>query len=299
MGEYMINKYNIIDAHMHIGKTYRGMREAKLDEYLDNAEKMGIQEAVVIPPCIPDFIDLPSGDRCIPFLYKDGHSMCVYDGKYGLRYEAIKSDPFTLVNRRLFDEVRKKRSPIKLHFAPLMHPLFGEFSTFSTDEWKDIIAIKIHPSFFKIGECTIRNGFFEMVERMKKPLIIHTGFKNSLGRDWLNLLADYDINVLFAHACRLDPLCVDIINSDKRYYVGIAPYKQLNSMKQFSKSESFIQGVFNMFDIEKIVFDTDYAENVDENGVLYWENNDIDKLNLSNEDKQKLFSLNAKRLYGI
>lgn len=289
----------VIDAHMHIGKAYKGVREASFEEYFEGASKYGIKEAVVIPPCISDFVRYDNDWMYMPFLFKDSVAVSAFKKLDKIVYKEVKEDPFTKVNRSLFEKINQEKSAIKLHFAPLMHPTFGNFSTFSNDEWERIVAIKIHPSFFKIGENVIQNDFFDNIEKINKPLIIHTGYGNSLGRDWLNILMKYDIKVLFAHACRLDPVCADIINSDTRYFVGISPYKRLNDMKQFMECDSFVGGVFDIFDIDKIVFDTDYSENINKQMELYWNYDDIDALGLSEEEERSVYYLNSKRLYGI
>lgn len=297
----MICKKNIFDAHMHLGKAYKEAKEGTLNEYIKFAQQIGISEAVVMPPCVPDFQLLPSGEKYMPFFWKDGKAVRVLASENGIKYENIASDPFVDINRKFFYFIKKteKNCKIKLYFAPLMHPLFGTFSTFSEKEWKDIIAIKIHPAFFKIGVSDIHPDFFNIIEKMKKPLIIHTGKTNSLAYEWLKLLQNYDIKVLFTHACRLDPISAEIINSDDRYYIGIAPYKRLDNMQQFIKCESFLDGVLSLFKIKKIVFDTDYPENIDEAGNIYFDFlKDFQKLGLSNYELSKICFENAQLLFN-
>lgn len=291
----------IFDAHMHLGKAYKA-REGTLNEYVKFAWQIGIREAVVMPPCVPDFRLLPSGERYMPFFWKDGKAVRVFLSGNETKYENIDSDPFVHVNREFFEFIKEaeKSCKIKLHFAPLMNPSFGTFSAFSEKEWEDIIAIKIHPSFFKIGISDIQPGFFSTIEKMKKPLIIHTGIKNSLAYDWLKLLQNYDIKVLFTHACRLDSISAKIINSDDRYYVGIAPYKRLDNMQQFIKCDSFLKGVLSLFKIKKIIFDTDYPENIDEEGNIYHDYlEDFENLGLSDYELSKILFENAHVLFDI
>ena len=65
---------------------------------------------------------------------------------------------------------------------------------------------------------TINKEFFEILEYLKIPIIIHTDFSNqenvlsyNSAFNWLECLKKYDIKSYFAHAARLSEKCIDII----------------------------------------------------------------------------------------
>lgn len=298
MKEEVEGKTKIFDAHMHIGRAFKATNTGCFKEYVVCAKNAGICEAIVIPPCIPDYQVLPSGEQFIPFLYHNGECVQAKMNGQKVTYDRVKTDPFSSINRKLFLETCNYSFDISLHFAPLVHPLYWDSSVFSEEEWKKIIAIKIHPGCFGITPFEVSREFFLNVESMKKPLIIHTGLKNSLALDWLNVLADYSIKAMFTHACRLNPSCAARIFSDDRYCVGIAPYKKLDNMNQFVEYESFLSGVLSMFDISQIVFDSDYPENIDKDGNLYWDfRNDLDELHVSAAEQEKILFANGKSFF--
>lgn len=257
----------IFDAHMHIGKAYKSIKDGDWESYIVNAMETNINGCIMMPPCIPDFTSLPDGTRVIDFLcLRDETGVVRYVSKKELNghivIEDVKSDPFFQCNKDLLCFCEKVRSDKFLaRFAPLAHPLFFDFDSFTQSEWDSIIALKIHPGSFGIEINDVPKKFWEKVEKIKKPVILHTGYKNSIGHEWLDVLKKYNIKVLFTHAMRLDTRTSQIINSDKRYSVGIAPYKRLSEMKNFQHTTDFLLNVSQLFSAESLIFDTDYPEN--------------------------------------
>lgn len=298
-----MNYYPKIDAHMHVGRAYKSIKDGNIDLYLNNCYKNNIKKAIVIPPCVPDYYQI-NYEMQIPFLIEKNENDVSYYKERIINNKSIKEpiteDPFYYINKLTLSIIRNTKNVIpNLHFAPLIHPNFFRFDSFILDEWKEIIAIKIHPGSFGISELSVPSSFFQKIEEKKLALILHTGYNNSIAYNWIKILSEYNINVLFTHACRLDLRCSDIINRDIRYFVGIAPHRRLSLMKNFQTTDNFLKCVFNTFDSNKIVFDTDYPENYDiETSEFYWDfESDFLKLNLSEYDLKKAFYENAFKLF--
>ena len=154
----------------------------------------------------------------------------------------------------------------------------------------------------------IEPEFFKLLEKYGVKLIIHTDFscqddlasRNS-AMNWLEALDKYHIRAYLAHAARLDPKAIDIINHDYRYIVGLGPDRYLgNCGLNYQKPDDLLGTIFDSFPPEKVVFDMDYPWNIRginkeiRNIDLGMDWRTIDRLDkyLSEEDKQKVLKRN-------
>lgn len=260
-----MNNQKLFDAHMHVGRAYKNIKSGSWKIYFKNAIKSGIIGCIMIPPCVPEFTEV-NGTKQIFRVVKDNNQRINYyyaiqkDNIY-IQHE-LNKDPFYEANRQLFTFYRAlSATNFHAYFAPLVHPLFFDFATFSLEEWRDIVAIKIHPGSFGVDACSIDDYFWKRVENLNKPIILHTGYKNSLASDWFNVLQHYNIKVMFTHAMRLDFKTYNLIKNDERYCIGIAPYKRLTFFNNFLQTTNFLKTVSEHISYKKIIFDTDYPEN--------------------------------------
>lgn len=111
-------KMRIFDAHMHVGRAYKATKSGSLEEYDFYGNNVGISDAIVIPPCVPNYQTLSSGERYMPFFYNRSEGVQVYVYKNGTRYEKIKKDPFAKVNRTIFENINSCTYNVNFHFAP-------------------------------------------------------------------------------------------------------------------------------------------------------------------------------------
>ncbi len=167
----------IIDAHSHIGKDNTWELIGTLKEYLKEAQEIGITESLLMPTPMP--IIKIANYEITPIM------LGIYDEEYFIVQRIkdkieekgilVNNNPYQYVNELLYQQIKRNKSSIKLHFIPLIHPLFD------TKEYLEQIINKYNPIAFKIHGYSsilspkeITNDFWELIEYYNIPCIIHT-----------------------------------------------------------------------------------------------------------------------------
>ena len=95
----------------------------------------------------------------------------------------------------------------------------------------------------------------------------------------------------------------NIINNNPNYVIGLGPDSILSKTNdRMYTNTDYLETVFSLFDIDKICFDIDYPWNTIsyDNQELDWNSlTRINQLNLSNKDKEKVLSKNAKMFFKL
>lgn len=298
----------IIDAHTHFGKDNFWPNEGMYTEYCKNSKYVSEIFGMSVPCPI---ILKEDGTKTILSYYElDNKEFKHYqvETKEGVINKTLQKkdqNPYKEANDYIYN-LSLKENKIRINYVPIIHPYFYSIDDFTEHIKKGAQIFKIHGVACGVNPQKIDSHFFETIEALNIPLIIHTdysddenilSYNNAL--NWLKRLEPYNIKVFFTHALRLVENGADIINKDNRYIIGIGPDRILNTKGQTSHyTNDYLKYCFSRYDIDKIVFDIDYPWNViNINNLNYdWESvNRIEQLGLDFNEKEKIFHKNIKK----
>ena len=314
-------KQRIIDCHSHIGTDNAWEKTGSLLEYIRIAKSQGITESLLMPVPMP--IISIGQYRVTPIMIgTDGENDYIVQGVenssigYGI---PIAQNPYKYANLLLYQSIDAcKNAGIKLHFIPLIHPVFD------TIEYLELllisfnpIALKVHGYSSLISPYEISNEFWELIHYYNIPLIIHTdcdtsGNDNSIDTylrnensplNWLHLLQKYSIRAYLTHGVRLCEESCKIINESSNLVVGLGPDGLLSTCKgRMYSDKPYLETLFSKVNKNKICFDLDYPWNVDsyENPEFDWDSlNRIKALGLTDSELEKVLYENAKNFFNL
>lgn len=303
-------KIYIIDSHSHFGKDNFWLNYGDPHNYI-NYNHCDINEVFSMSVPCPVIMN-KDGSKTILSYYE----IIGKDIKHYKVNEKINGDKIYIPNKLGNNPYKKsndyiynlcmQNNELKFNFVPIIHPYYYSYDDLLEHINRGAKMFKIHGVACGVIPQKINKEFFEILEYLKIPIIIHTDFSNqenvlsyNSAFNWLECLKKYDIKSYFAHAARLSEKCIDIINKDNRYVVGIGPDMML-SIDGYTeqKTNNYLEYCFDRFDIDKLIFDIDYPWNTkDINNYEYDWNaiKRIEMLGLSFEEKSKILSKNIKK----
>lgn len=305
-----MNDYKIIDGHSHIGIDEYWKNEGILDEYIKNLRKLGINETFLMSvPC--PVIKKSDGTNIIlssnELINNEIKHFRIIekDGKKDYLLVRKNQNPYKEANEIIYNAC-KGTGDIKINYVPIIHPYYYSIEDLVEQKKKGAKMFKIHGIAAGVIPEKIGTDFFEAIEKLEVPLIIHTDysekddfFSSNNAMHWLKVLEPYNIKVYFAHAARLIDDAIDIINNDNRFLVGLGPTMLLSTEEYKTQNvENYIDYCFDHFDINKVVFDIDYPWNIisKNNFSLDWSS--LDLIRNKTKEQDKVLSKNLINFLG-
>ena len=309
----------IIDGHSHIGIDWTWELQGKLAEYLKYAKALDITDSFLMPTPMPvlrlgkcEVVPVTLGDYGTKKIILQG----IQDSK-GLRGTLINQNPYTYANMILYQQIASCNTDIRLHFVPLVHPIFD------TINYLELlilcfkpIALKVHGYSCIMSPQNISYDFWKLVQYYKIPLIIHTDCDTSSEKTldsfyrnenspfaWIQLLLQYNIRAYLTHGIRLCPDSCRIVNESNNFIVGLGPDKLLSTTKdRLYSNDSYLDTLFSMVDSDKICFDLDYPWNTQSYDNLEYDWNSLNRLKalgLTDSQLQNVLYKNISNFYGL
>ena len=199
----------------------------------------------------------------------------------------------TSQNEKLLQEI-KNQTEYKFHFACWINPDIKDLKEFIRNNINDIKVFKFHPSFQKLRITDNKyKDYIDIAEENNIPIIVHCGrWKEIAGFEFPITLAKQrpNLNVILAHLGGDQPsLCTscakEVKNSGmKNIFLGT------ESVREFY----FVNEVVKTVGAEKVIFGSDYNLGLPQMYIPI-----IESLNISNEEKELIFSGNISRLLNL
>ena len=123
--------------------------------------------------------------------------------------------------------------------------------------------------------------------------------------NWLKLLVKNDIKGYLVHGCRLSSECSRIMKDNNgQFLTGISPDILLANEPErlMTKTDNYLNTLFSMFDIDMVAFDLDYNWNYTDRVTYTYDDeqlNRLNKLGLSDNDKEKVLKRNSERFFNL
>lgn len=298
----------IVDCHSHFGIDNFWPNHGTINEYIENTQPLGINEVFAMSVACP-VINGKNFKKILSLHRLENNEIKHYyvesiDEKTLVVPNAQGVNPYKLANDYIYN-LSKSNCKLKINYVPLIHPYYYSIDDMLEHIKRGAKMFKIHGIACGVIPELISEDFFKLLEHCGVALLIHTDYSeeenllscNSAQR-WLNKLSKYNIKVYFAHGARLDREVASTINSDDRYIVGLGPDKLLSHPGQNKIiSDNFAECCFNLFNINKIVFDIDYPwniRNVDDYSYDWDSVNRIISL-LNKGEQEKVLTKNIKK----
>jgi predicted TIM-barrel fold metal-dependent hydrolase len=204
--------------------------------------------------------------------------------------EAICMPTDRTSNAELLSEI-KIRSDYKFYFNAWINPKDKSLDGFLEKNILDIYFFKIHPS---IDKLKITDPSFEkylyLASEKKIPVIVHCGrWKEMAGYEICLEAANKfpELRLILAHLGGDQPsICTQCANDVKS-----GGYKNVYLGTESVREFYFVNEVVNMLGAEKILFGSDYNLGLPASYLPI-----IDRLKVSNEEKELIYSGNAMKL---
>lgn len=265
-----------IDAHSHFGNDKFWVNDGEVDFYIKHAQEKGVGATLAMSVPCPVYKE---GDKeeILSYYEQDGNEIKHYrvekrpDKEIWIPH-LIGENPYKKANDAIY-QMTQERKDHHFEYVPLLHPKYYSEEDIVENIKRGAVAFKIHGIACGINPKEIDENFFKLLEKYGVKLIIHTDFSHqddlasqNSAMNWLEVLQKYHIRAYLAHAARLDPKAIDIINHDYRYIVGLGPDRYLgNCGINYKRTNDILDDIFTSFDIDKVVFDLDYPWNI--NGI--------------------------------
>ena len=272
----LYNKFrgvDVIDAHSHFGNDKFWVHEGDVDYYVQKAKEHGIGATLAMPVPSPVFKE---GDREETLSYYE-----VENGEikhYHVEKRPDKeiwiphlqgTNPYKKANDAIY-KMCQERKDFQFEYVPLLHPNYYSEEDIAENVQRGANIFKIHGIACGIDPQEIDPEFFHLLEKYRAKLIIHTDYSSkddlasrNSAMNWIKVLEKYHIKAYLAHAARLDPEAIDIINHDYRFIVGLGPDRYLgNCGLNYQRPDDILQTIFDSFEPSKVVFDIDYPWNI-------------------------------------
>ena len=285
----------IIDAHSHIkaGKNFNN----DYINFINDLNCNNIDKAIVsIDPFTKDF-------KC---KHDEMHYVSIND--YGKKVRTkchtcntekiYDNDPFEKYNEQLFSINDPKIIPF-LMLSVTNNTMEKTAKKFLEVYNNKIAGLKLYTGLSEVYLDDIRNFDFEL------PLLIHVGYQhNQNPKNMIEFLKKYRGNVILAHYARFSQEAIDLIKCSDNIFIDTSPTMYLydHYIKDYHKGglinrdglilpEDFYYKAIETVGIDKMVFGTDYpfSDRKIEIDLL-------NKLNLSNNDYEKITNGNIKRI---
>ena len=300
-----------IDAHSHFGNDRFWINDGDVDLYVKRAKENGINAALAMSVPCPVFKEDNKEEILSYYEVENGEIKHYHVEKRPDKEIWIPhlqgTNPYKKANDIIY-KMSQERTDFQFEYVPLLHPKYYSEEDIVENINRGAQIFKIHGIACGINPKDIDPEFFKILEKYNAKLIIHTDYshKDDLASqnnamNWIRVLEKYHIKSYLAHAARLDPEAIDIINHDYRYIVGLGPDKYLSNCGiNYQRPDDLLETIFDSFDINKVVFDMDYPWNIyginkeAKNIDLRHDWKTIDRLDhyLNPEEKQKVLKRN-------
>lgn len=305
----------VIDTHMHINLECNSIYEGnkKIDDYVNNKAIdffiPSINPKVNFYTCKLDcnnncIIHEQSNSIVCPVICenRNRHRVKIYDGLNGnliafcttcnkIIYEG--KDPFREYNILLMELCKKFNSKPNLLLSMSNSTINEEIKFYEKNFHNMFLGYKLHPT-----------SNFRNINEIKKfdsnrPVLIHNDVHNydSINNS-INFALRYSGNVVLAHSYLL--MAKEKLNI-KNLYFDICPVdnfkNNINKIKHnqnYNNFKNIYNSALKYIEIDKLLFGTDWPY-----GDILDNYNEIIKADIEEKDKQKILSLNAKKLYKI
>jgi hypothetical protein len=199
----------------------------------------------------------------------------------------------TFENEKLLKEILNQNE-FRFHFACWINPDDTNLDSFIENYGVHIKALKIHPSFQRRNVLDMSyQKYFDYAESRNIPAIIHCGrWKEIAGYNFPLELAEKrkSLNIILAHLGGDQPSICTSCAQDIRAKSLKNVYLGTESVREFY----FVNQVVNIAGADKVIFGSDYNLGLPQMYIPI-----VEKLKISNEEKQMIFSGNISRLLNI
>lgn len=303
------NKIYVIDSHSHFGNDNFWPNKGDAKEYIRNNCNNVREVFAMSVPC-PVILNEDGSKTILSYYRIEGgrinhYKVCEKDGEKKYSANLLGENPYKIANDYIYN-MCKQYDKIKFNYVPIIHPYYYSYEDLINHVKRGAKIFKIHGVACGVIPQKINNEFFEILECLNIPILIHTDFSKeenilfyNSASNWLDCLKKYYIKTYFAHVARLSEKVIDIINDDTRYVVGLGPDKLL-SLNDYNEhnTKNFLEYCFNRFKIDKLIFDLDYPWNIKCGNDYDFDWDSIKRINksgLSFEEKNKILSKNINR----
>lgn len=320
-----------IDSHSHIG--YENDEEIVgknimmpylpiFSEYAQLAKKNSVEKVLFAPCTSPMIIDKIRHFTKVYYLweYVNGkykyYSEVVDNGKI-IRGE-ISKNPYREVNEKLFKYLKNLKNGIFTEFIPAISLYFDTPDYIEELLSLNIKGLKVHGISTGLYDLNkVNQDILLLLKSSGVPLVIHTDFvqepktpidylySENNPINWLKLLVKNDIKGYLVHGCRLSNECSKIMKDNKgQFLTGISPDILLSNEPErlMTKTDNYLETLFNLFDIEMMAFDLDYNWNYTDRITYTYDDeqlNRLNKLKLSENDKVRVLKRNSERFFNL
>ena len=320
-----------IDSHSHIG--YEDAEEIvgknimmpylpTFSEYVQLAKKNSVEKVLFAPCTSPMIIDKIRHFTKVYYLweYVNGKfryfSEMVNNGKI-IRGE-ISKNPYIEVNEKLFKYLKSLKSEISIEFIPAISLYFDTPDYIEKLLSAKVKGLKVHGISTGLYDLNrVNQDILSLLKKSGIPLVIHTDFiqdpktpidylySENNPINWLKLLVKNDIKGYLVHGCRLSSECSRIMKDNNgEFLTGISPDILLANEPErlMTKTDNYLNTLFSMFDIDMVAFDLDYNWNYTDRVTYTYDDeqlNRLNKLGLSDNDKEKVLKRNSERFFNL
>ncbi len=204
--------------------------------------------------------------------------------------EAICMPTDRTSNAVLFTQVIN-RDDFKFHFNAWINPLDEKLDVFLEENISNIPFFKIHPSIDKrkISDVLFKK-YLQLASDKKIPIVVHCGrWKEMAGYEiCLGVAREYpELRLILAHLGGDQPsICTQCAKD-----VRDGGYKNIYLGTESVREYYFVNEVVKTLGAEKILFGSDYNLGLPASYLPI-----IDRLKISNEEKELIYSGNAMKL---
>lgn len=321
----------VIDSHSHIGyetdeeivgKNIMMPYLATINEYEQLSKNNNIYKSLLSPCTSPMIVDKINHKTKVFYLWKfvngkfDYYNEVVDNGKIILGN--IEINPYREINEKLEQYLKKLNSPINIEFIPAVSLYFDTPEYIEKLLDSQVKGLKIHGVSSGIYDLNrINNDILKLISKYDIPLVIHTDYTESVRTpidylyhennplNWIKLLDRYKIRGYLVHGCRLSKECGKILKANKgQFLTGISPDILLNNEPErlMSKTDNYLESLFELFDIDTLAFDLDYNWNFTDRITYTYDDNQIirfNELKLNNDEKIKVLRKNSERFFRM
>jgi predicted TIM-barrel fold metal-dependent hydrolase len=204
--------------------------------------------------------------------------------------EAICMPTDRTSNAELFAEI-KLRKDFKFYFNAWINPMDKTLDRFLEENIKDIHFFKIHPSIDKrkITDAAFERYLYLAAEK-KIPVIVHCGrWKEMAGYELCLEAADKypELRLILAHLGGDQPATCTQCAKD----IKAGGYKNIYLGTESVREFHFVNEVVKTLGADRILFGSDYNLGLPASYLPI-----IDRLKISNQEKELIYSGNAMRL---
>lgn len=332
----MSKEIPIIDAHGHLGSSFRAP-ENTLEDYYNEVPK-NVIHSVMSPGPTPIYDRNGDGRLFVPARWRidEKTGKITYRQQYLekgslniLEEDESDDNPYAETNdywiNRIEDQNSRGTKP-RIHIMPIHHPRLDtpeEVRRVLGDE--RVIALKVSGLASATIPEDISPEVVAIIKELNKPIIVHTDhfdgdpktnlqkiYKANDPRKWVSWAKETGIKTLITHAARLSPEAIHSATGCKNIVFGFGPDLLImaEQYRLFSRTENLLKDFFELTlpeQSDQVVFDHDYGWNT-KNG-RDWNDRDwtmslrtaqtIESLGYGEEMIKKVFFENAARFFDI